>query len=293
MAAVVAPWAVGFRVNTPGLDVIDHGTEFAVSVGTTGDASQVNVVVTEGEVEVLHAADEAEGKRLRAGESVRSDGQATDEKEDAAARQLTAQLPKRPEIMNAVVVADRWHDWVPGVEGQPRREGAWRHYTNGSGPFGEPKLYEELLWDTATNSYRSPRWQSGAEGDRYVRVHRDGGHPGKGSDQSSDRLDHYSITAYTVPEDGRYRVEAGWLERPEPKRWDLDHVLDIAVHVNDGPLLVRKECNRSCYATFSGSLGELRAGDVIYAGVGPSGVDHSDRFRWGFFIVREVDGAGL
>jgi hypothetical protein len=275
------------------LDVIDHGTEFAVSVGATTDAPLVNVVVTEGVVEVLQGADGQNGKRLHAGQGVRSDGQPTDQREDAAARKLTEHLPKRPEIKNAEVVAYRWEDWPIGVEGKPRRAGAWRYYTNSRGPFGEPDLYDELIWDGQSKSYRSPGWKSGSENDKHVRVHRDGGHPGKGSDQSEDRINHYSITAYIVPQDGRYRIESGWLERPEPARWDLDHVLDIAVNVNDGPMLVLKDCNRSCYATFSGSLGKLRAGDVIYAGVGPSGVDYNDRFRWGFFIVREVDGDAI
>ncbi|MEO0531809.1 MAG: hypothetical protein AAF266_14720, partial [Planctomycetota bacterium] len=32
LAAVAPPWATGFRIDTPGIDVIDHGTEFAVNV---------------------------------------------------------------------------------------------------------------------------------------------------------------------------------------------------------------------------------------------------------------------
>ncbi len=66
-------------------------------------------------------------------------------------------------------------------------------------------------------------------------------------------------------------------------------MLDIAVHVNDESVVMREFCNRDCFVGFSARLGELVAGDMIYVGVGPSGVDYNDRYRLGFYVVREVD----
>ncbi|QDT69334.1 FecR protein [Planctomycetes bacterium MalM25] len=289
LAAVAPPWATGFRIDTPGVDVIDHGTEFAVSVSDEGGDPKVNVVVTEGEVEVLKEGQADGGRRLKAGEGVRSSGATVEAGDDAAARQLTEQLPDREELNNAVVIADRWHDWEPGIEGHPSREGPWRYYTNAVSPFGDPSGYAELVWDAPSESYRPVDREKKPAFRRYVRVHREGGHPGLGSTQSGRKLDHYSISAFTVPEDGVYRIEAGWLERKWPHRWDEDQVLDVAVNVNDGPRLLHKICDRSSYLTFRGPLGELKAGDTIYAGVGPNGVDYGDRFRWGFYVVREKD----
>lgn len=289
LAAVAPPWATGFRIDTPGVDVIDHGTEFAVNVSTDEGAPQVNVVVTEGEVEVVHEDQAEGGRRLKAGEGVRSSGATVEAGDDADARQLTEQLPDREELKNAVVVGDRWHDWTPGEAGQPCREGPWRYYTNVDTPFGDPSGYAELVWDAPSESYRPADREKNPALRRYVRVHREGGHPGLGSTQSGRGLDHYSISAFVVPEDGVYRIEAGWLERKWPHRWDQDRVLDVAINVNDGPRRLHKMCNRESFITFRGPLGELAAGDTIYAGVGPNGVDFGDRFRWGFYVVREKD----
>lgn len=288
LAAVAPPWATGFRVDTPGLDVIDHGTEFAVSVEPGAGGPSVNVVVTEGEVELVTADKDNSGRRLFAGDGVRSKGQRVEDGDDAAARLLTDQLPNHPELKNAVVVGDRWLDWLPGIEGTPRRDGAWRHYTNSGGRFGNPSCYEELVWESLNESYRPAGYEERPHLNQYVRVHRDGGHPGKGRRQGFGEFDRYSISGFVVPEDGVYRIEAGWLERKETKEWKLDQLLDVAVHVNDEPIVVQEFCNRNCYVKFNGSLGERKAGDIIYVGVGPSGVDHNDRFRWGFYVVREV-----
>lgn len=287
LAAIAPPWATGFRVATPKLDVVDHGTEFAITVG--GDASDphVDVVVTEGEVEVLTPDRQKDGRRLFAGEGVRSTGEDVSLHDTETARQLTEKLPNRPELKNTTVVGDRWYDWRPGVEGEPRREGDWRYFTNQNGPFEASDKYTELVWHSETQSYRPADHDKHPARDKYVRVHREGGHPGKGSEQSDDKLDHYSIAGFIVPEDGVYRIEAGWLERHDTHRWDQDRVLDIAAHVNNGPVLFRAVCNRSGFVAFRGPLGSLRAGDMIYVGVGPNGVDFGDRFRWGFYVVRE------
>ena len=289
LAAVAPPWAVGFRVATPKFDVVDHGTEFSVSVDHTGADPLVNLVVTEGEVEVVKSEHFKPGHRLRAGEGVRSTGELANAQDDLAARQLTDQLPQQRDVKNSVVVGDRWFDWQGGVEGAPRRSGPWRHFTNLTAPFGEPAGYNELVWSAKNKCYWPPLAEQEPERDGFVRVHRMGGHPGKGREQSSDGFDHYSITGFVAPEAGVYRLEAGWLERKEALRWDLDDVLDVAVHVNDGPVVLRELCDHSQFLRFRGSLGELKAGDVIYVGVGPNGVDHSDRFRWSFSVVKEIE----
>ncbi len=287
LAAYAPPWASGFRVDTPGIDVVDHGTEFAVNVlWDDGSDPVVNVVVTEGEVEVLHSR-EQDGRRLKAGDGVTSTGGKVTDGDDYEARRLTDLLPDVEYLKNSRVVADRWEEWVAGMDGEPRREGAWRYYTNMNGKFGDPSSYQELVWDSESSSYRLPQHLIHGEVGRFVRVHRVGGHPGKGRNQMADEIDRYSITAYIVPSDGTYRIESGWLERLWSKRWNLDSVLDVCVHVNDGPILSRHVCHRNSFVAFNGSLGELKAGDVVYIGVGPNGESHGDRFRWGFYIVEE------
>lgn len=298
LAAVVPPWARGFRVDGPGVDVIDHGTKFSMSVAK-GDADpEVKVLVAEGEVEVLRSGQRQDGERLFGGQGVRiNEGTVEQHDVDEAASQLVAKLPDVIGGRRVEVLGDRWHDWQPGEANQPNRAGPWRYYANKDGPFGDPSSYVELRWrpsdsNSPKGSFKPNSEESGAAPDplHVVRVHRDGGHPGRGKAQSEDGLDHYSVTAFEVPKDGTYAIESGWLERPEPRRWDLDHVLDIAVHVNDGPVVFREFCNRNCFVSFRTDLGELEAGDLIYVGVGPSGVSHNDRFRWGFYVVRELEG---
>lgn len=292
LAAVAPPWATGFRVDTPGVDVVDHGTEFAVSVSGDDKNAQVNVVVTEGEVEVLKDEQLAGGRRLKAGEGVQSADGEVAEGDDAEARQLTRHLPDRPELKNAVVVADRWADWSPGEDGEPNREGGWRYYTNTGGAFGNPASYEELVWHAETWAFRPADLVTDPWMNQFVRVHREGGHPGKGHDQIEDEIDRYSITGFVVPEGGVYRIEAGWLERRWARRWDRDEVMDIAIHVNNEPIVMREMCNRDCFVSFRQELGKLAAGDMVYVGVGPNGADFNDKFRWGFVVVRETEPPG-
>ena len=92
----------------------------------------------------------------------------------------------------------------------------------------------------------------------------------------------FRTTAFTV-------LKLDGLSGPSLAVRDLDHVLDVAVHVNDEPVTTRDFCNRSCYLHLAWPLGTLKAGDAIYVGVGPSGVDHNDRFRWGFYVVHEIE----
>lgn len=292
LAAFAPPWAVGFRVDTPSISVIDHGTRFAINVQASNQDAEVKVLVAEGEVEVLQS-NEQQGHRLFAGQGVRSQrGVIKEHNIDASATLLTNKLPTPNKYEGGVVVGDRWHDWQPGTANQPNRSGQWRYFTNIDGAFGDPGSYKEMCWETSVTSHGCFRptiaeRKRSQQALRHVRVHREGGHPGRGKSQSSDGLDHYSITGFIIPEEGSYRIQAGWLERPEPRRWDLDHVLDVAIHVNDGPIVLREFCNRDCFVKFQGPLGTLKKGDVVYAGVGPSGTNHNDRFRWGFYIVRD------
>ncbi len=146
LAAFAPPWAKGFRVDTPGLGVIDHGTRFAVRVDTTAAKPAVDVLVAEGEVEILEGSEATEGRRLFAGQGVRSDGRELNQDNDDNVMDLVAELPKELKGRDVVVAGDRWRDWQPGESGQPNRKGPWRYFTNVDGPFGEPSFYQELLW---------------------------------------------------------------------------------------------------------------------------------------------------
>ncbi len=290
LAAVAPPWAVGFRIDTPKLHVIDYGTKFVVRVDDSQDDPEVQVVVSQGEVEVFQPDDRDNARRLLTGDGVRTQGQALEQQAQTDHdHKLTSQLPNLPGRDDVVVVGDRWNEWRPGTADQPRREGAWRHFTNVDGPFGDPSCYQELRWNE--NKHYGPEGNSpnrAPEPLRFVRVHRDGGHPGQSAQQSSDGLDHYCITGFVVPEDGCYHIEGGWLERPETKKWQELAMLDVAAHVNGGPILFQKFCDKNCFVAFSGALGQLKRGDVVYLGVGPGNENFNDRFRMGFYVVREL-----
>jgi hypothetical protein len=187
-----------------------------------------------------------------------------------------------------VVVGDRWEDWTAGTIDQPRRVGPWRYFANVDGDFGDVDSYVELLWNP--HGYFCPQGSTAAQSPpplEFVKVHRDGGHPGRGRFQELSDRDHYSITAFIVPEDGHYLIEAGWIERPEAKVWVESHQLDVAIHVNREAPVMHRVLNQA-FMKFATDLGERQAGDVVYVGVGPSGWAYNDRFRWGFYVVREL-----
>ncbi|MEN1678138.1 MAG: FecR domain-containing protein [Planctomycetota bacterium] len=297
LAAVVPPWADGFRVDTPKLQVIDRGTQFAVSVD---ENRNVDVAVTRGAVDVADAGDTNPQslRRINAGGAVRSeDGNVDAIRQDATLVRLADELPPRPDASQAIVEGRYQHDFDYSGPDLPRQSGGWRYLTNDAGPIGDPRNYRNLLWDPegegCYDSNGSDPRRPGPPG-TIVKLRQSSGHTGWGSLQAPDGIDHYAIAAFAVPVDGVYYVRSGWIHRPESRRPDGKdssynrQTVDVVVHVDDQPLALQGICRGPRVLKFESPLGRLKAGSTVYVGVGPDGDNFNDRFEWGFFVVRDL-----
>lgn len=294
LAAVVPPWADGFCIDTAKLQVIDRGTSFAISVD---DQQDVAVTVTKGEVEVISPESQF-GQRVLAGKTVHANEVGVRAaKVDASLVSLTKRLPDRPDGSDVEVVGRYQHDWISGIPGKPRRAGPWRYYTNVKEKIGNPKAYQELLWDPrGVGCYDADGISKPfREGLSIIKLRQGSGHPGHGTRQTPNGISHYAIAAFTIPEDGIYRIESGWIFRPEnqpldqSRPWSAKQSIDVVVHVDSDEPVITAKCRRDGFLKFGGPIGGLRAGATVYVGVGPGQYNFNDRFEWGFFIVRELE----
>ena len=295
IAAVVPPWSQGFEIDTPGLEIVDRGTQFVVEVSAN---QEVNVGVTKGEVEILGQTDQDASERvefkhsLLEGKAIRAAGGSLLETElDLGWGGLSDKLPIRPGNDEVEVVAKYRRDFVAGIGNEPRREGNWRYFANQWSAWDDTEGYAELRWDSHRKLY-DPNGDFGRNsGTRLFAANLSyrGGHPGQGRDQVKDDTDHYVIAAYQVQHPGMYRLESGWLVRAE-SRADLptQQSVDLRVRVNERPDAIYATCNRDGLLRFQGDLGQLKEGDWIYVAVGPQGVSFNDRFEWDFAIVRVI-----
>ena len=296
LAAVVPPWADGFRVDTSSVRVVDRGTKFELNV--TRD-QRVDVAVTKGEVELFGNGANPDlwetPTRLVEGQAARAEGDRVEQIiADEALRTLTQKLPPRPDHTEVEVVARYRRDFVKGVSNRPRSSGQWQYLVNSWAPIGGAEGYSELIWDSRREVYDpngDQDWLAGSRLHAANLSHR-GGHPGSGKDQTKNDQDHYVIAAYDVPRDGVYRIESGWLVRFESREDIANQAVDLVVHINEDPPIYRETCSRDGLLRFGGTLGLLNQGDRIYVAVGPHGVDHNDRFEWDFAIVRMLDRTG-
>ncbi len=292
LAAIVPPWANGFRVDTPSLRLVDRGTQFAVAVNSD---RQTDLAVTKGEVQVSHGQSPrgaADTRLVTAGGGVRSGSAGVVATEiNASLAGLTKQLPERPDESQVEYMGAYQLDFSAGVPDQPRQSGPWRYYTNARSKIGDPDGYQELLWDPADVGWYDLNGSDTSEGPpplSFVKLRPNGGHPGHGGAQSIDGIDHYAIAAFTVPKAGVYHLESGWLVRPENRPELLNQGIDLLVHVDRAEPVLRLDCEKDRHVRFRGKLGELPAGATIYVAVGPRGPNYNDRFEWGFVIAREI-----
>ncbi|MEM9352110.1 MAG: FecR domain-containing protein [Planctomycetota bacterium] len=294
LAAVVPPWADGFRIDTPKLEVVDRGTEFVVEVTTD---QEVNVGVAKGEVELFGGSDDdtpsllAENRRLTAGDAVSANGRGiVDRTYDERWKRLSQRLPERPDHSQVEVVAKYRRDFVTGAPDKQRLEGRWRYYANVFADVSDSSGYRELLWDPDREVYDPNGTAGRIAGSRLGAANFSyrGGHPGQGRDQTKDDTDHYVVAAFQVPQSGVYSIESGWLVRAESRNELANQFVDLRVRVNDRPDVIEETCNANGLLRFRGDLGDLQKDDWIYIAVGPSGVSYNDRFEWDFAIVREV-----
>lgn len=73
LRALVPPQAVGFRIGSPKLDLVDRGTEFGLEVGD-GDKTEVHVFKGKVELHDAGAAPEAAPQEMTTGQGVRLEG---------------------------------------------------------------------------------------------------------------------------------------------------------------------------------------------------------------------------
>ena len=294
LAAVVPPWADGFRIDTPKLEVVDRGTEFVVEV--TAD-QEVNVGVAKGAVELFSGSNDndslelAENRRLNAGDAVNANDRGiVDRTYDDRWNLLSQRLPERPDHTQVEVVAKYRRDYVTGIPNKQRREGRWRYFANNFSDVSDTRGYIELLWDPNREVYDPNGVKSGFAGSRLgvANLSHRGGHPGEGRDQSKDDTDHYVVAAFQAPHAGVYSIESGWLVRAESRNELANQLVDLRVRVNDRPDAIEETCNADGLLRFRGDLGQLDQDDWIYIAVGPKGMAYNDRFEWDFAIVKEV-----
>ncbi|MEZ6089231.1 MAG: calcium-binding protein [Pirellulaceae bacterium] len=143
-------------------------------------------------------------------------------------------------------------------------------------PIGDPANYQPLIYGGPLRGYT-------ADGDDVVNnepamwfgLSDTGGHPGRGAIQHggvNNEHDRYVITAFTIPEDGDYKITDSTLTGGSVR---------LFIHVNsDAPLM-----NRAGSGAFDQSLGSLTAGDTVYVAVGPNGSDTADSFVLDYSIV--------
>ena len=107
------------------------------------------------------------------------------------------------------------------------------------------------------------------------------GHPGEGSLQSPDALDHYTIAAFTLPFGGDTQI---WNSGLTSENASADG-LQLRVFVNNSDTGVNSLVEAWGSTSFDRDLGNLQAGDTIYVVVGSKGHDWSDAFRLTYQIV--------
>ena len=108
--AHVPPQAVGFTVNSPTMKVVDHGTDFGVTVGS-GAAPEVHVFT--GKVEVASAS--LAPRALNGGEAARFDGTAVQSIPAARASFVTEDELSRRDSALAVQRLAAWREAARGL----------------------------------------------------------------------------------------------------------------------------------------------------------------------------------
>jgi hypothetical protein len=165
----------------------------------------------------------------------------------------------------------------------------WQYLWNAAGELGHASHYAALVWngsaynlDGAPNPRPMPAKYMGLD-------NKGGGHPGQGHAQHGgvgNETDRYVLAAFTVPAAGRYFITNSSLRRHDGE--SKGQVL-LRVFVNDTEVEPGFTCDSKEPQPFDRALGQLKASDTIYVGVGPDGMDYNDSFAWDFSIA----GAGL
>ncbi|HEX2948849.1 MAG TPA: GDSL-type esterase/lipase family protein [Armatimonadota bacterium] len=162
----------------------------------------------------------------------------------------------------------------------------WQYLWNATGEIGHAENYQPLQWN-APRQFYSIDAQSYPLAGSYLCESRLGGHPGKGSQVAADKIDRYTIAAYTIPAgiSGHGWITDGAILRalaagePTP-----GGTLDLRVYVQNSEkthLLIKTQ---DMPTTFTADLGQVKEGDVVYLAVGPDKIDSYDGYQLDYTI---------
>ena len=162
----------------------------------------------------------------------------------------------------------------------------WRYLWTAFGPIGDDRNYADLLWDGTRYTVDGSLKYPGASPGRFVRITREGGHPGQGFGQGvrevGNDVARYVMVAFTVPTRGNYRIVDSRVSRNEGV---LGGNIDLRVFVNNLEVGAPLPCRSAEGLSFNRELGSLSAGSVIYVAVGPNETDSDDAFALDFSIA--------
>jgi hypothetical protein len=194
---------------------------------------------------------------------------------------FTANTPN----LTAGIIADFGQD----LQGVTPKSG-WSYLWNANGAIGNSANYASLVATPANNQMDGPNivfWsvdgspalpRPGNGAFIYFGINGftnlPGGHPGRGSQQASDGVDHYAIAAFTLSQGGETTISDGALSAVGGSTFGLD----LRVFVNNSDTGFHQIVGAFDTSDFSLDLGALSAGDTIYLGVGPRGSDLFDTF---------------
>jgi hypothetical protein len=176
------------------------------------------------------------------------------------------------------VVAGFRADFLPDKP----KEG-WRYLWNANGPIGNATNYAELRWNGTYYVADEIAPFPNPPPARYLKIRETGGHPGHGPAQRGASEEHFVITAFTVPERGRYWITNSFLARGAGGK---SGSIYVQIYANDTEAGRSVDCRTREGVSFDREVGRLSAGDVIYVAVGPHEVDLEDGFELDFTIVR-------
>lgn len=158
----------------------------------------------------------------------------------------------------------------------PAPSAGWAYQWNSGGAIGNSANYTNLIHSPADNRYDvdGVAGLPGADPGAFVFLGSTGGHPGRGSaDANSGGISRFAIASYTVQanEAGRsYLALAAGKDATAGQNG-----LDVQVYVNNTLVTSRTNARQ---AAFTFDLGQLNAGDIVRAAVGPNTADGSDGF---------------
>jgi hypothetical protein len=112
-----------------------------------------------------------------------------------------------------------------------------------------------------------------------------GGHPGRGSSQAADGLEHYVIAAYTLSASGQTSIVNSQLTTADASFDGLD--VRVFVNMLDTGLVALAGPGFGSSTSFDIDLGPLNAGDTIYVAIGARANDFNDSFHLQYQIEQQ------